>query len=102
MLRDKTVFTDNLLDSFCVLQADSIVNVRLELSLCLKETAETYGEIPKIQQAVSRLKFDSNRDITMAVKGLKGSQEERSNESSSADAEQTARAMLQSVYEDCI
>ena len=38
----------------------------------------------------------------MAVKELKGLQEERSNESSSADVEHTARAMLQSVYEDCI
>ena len=48
MVRDKTVFITHLLDSFCALQTDSIVNVRLELSLCLKITAESCGDIPKI------------------------------------------------------
>jgi predicted transcriptional regulator len=51
---------------------------------------------------VARLKFDSNRDITMAVKELVGVIEEKSDVSISEDAEHTARAIWRSVCEDCI
>ncbi len=76
MLRYRTMFTAYLLESFCSLQTDRIINVRLELSDCLKETAATCGDIPKIQETISRLKFDSKKDNLMAVKDLKGPQEE--------------------------
>lgn len=74
MMRDKDLFISHLVDSFCALQSDSIVNVRLELSLCLKNTAAICGDIPKIQKTVTRLKFDSNKDISFAVKELVGEQ----------------------------
>lgn len=53
------------------MQSDRIVNVRIELSLCLKAMFSEYKNNPKIQKMVDCLKYDPSRDISLSLKDLR-------------------------------
>ena len=96
MLHDPDLFTGHLINHFCGLQSDKVVNVRLLVSDTLaKVYTGRYENHTCLHDVIKRLRLDSSRDVRQPVMELNIPEVKRE----SVYLDEFVRSMLDDVYE---
>ena len=96
MLHDPDLFTGHLINHFCELQSDKVINVRLLVSDTLaKAYTGRYETQTCLHDVIKRLRLDSSKDVRQPVMELNIPEVKRE----TVDLDEFVRSILDDVYE---